>query len=66
MEKKCKYSTPQARMNEESLYTPLTITKQKLVRDAQSVINSKGLTLNKGVIQARKTVTLECVCIFRA
>lgn len=42
MEMKRNYSTPQARMNEESLYTPLTITKQKLIRDAQAVVKFKG------------------------
>lgn len=42
MEKKCKYSSPQTRMNEESLVYPLTSVKQKLVRDSQGRVKFKG------------------------
>lgn len=42
MEKKCKYSTLQARMNEENRVYSLTITKQKLVSDSRGGVKFKG------------------------
>lgn len=42
VEKKCKYSSPQTRRNEESLVYSLTIVKQKLVRDSQRREKFKG------------------------
>lgn len=56
MEKKCKYSSPQTRMNEESLVYPLTIAKQKLVRDSQGRVKFKGAHSKQEIfIHSRKT-----------